>query len=261
VTGGDARSGTGGETRVDAHVKVLDDRVVARAKRRGLDAVVYAPHFTRLPAIRERAARFSGDGLFVVPGREVFTGDWRSRRHVLALGLSEPVPDFISLEGALAAFDRQDAAVLVPHPGFATVSLSAAAVRTHRDRLHAAEAYSAKLPRRWNDRAAEIVRESGLPAFGSSYAHLRGTVGEAWTAFRRRLDGPEAVVAAFREGVPRAVRRRRGRSHRLRRAAEFAHLGYENSWKKFDRVVRSGTEATHPDHPAYCGRFDDVAVY
>jgi len=252
---------TGGETRVDAHVKVLDDRVVARAKRRGIDALVYAPHFTRLPAIRERAARFADDDLIVVPGREVFTGDWRNRRHVLALGLSEPVPDFISLEGALAAFDRQDAAVLVPHPGFATVSLSAAAIRAHRDRLHAAEAYNAKLPRGRNDRAAAITRESGLPAFGSSYAHLRGTVGEAWTAFRRRLDGPEAVVAAFREGAPRDVRRRRGAGHRLRRTVEFAHLGYENTWKKFDRIVLSGVAATHPDDPAYGGRFDDVAVY
>ncbi|PHQ46649.1 metal-dependent phosphoesterase, partial [Halorubrum sp. C3] len=37
------------QTRVDAHVKVLDDEVVARAKDRGIDALVYAPHFTRLP--------------------------------------------------------------------------------------------------------------------------------------------------------------------------------------------------------------------
>ena len=65
--------------RVDLHVKVLDERVVERAKARGLDALVYAPHFTRLPAIRARAARFSDDDLLVVPAREVFTGSWRDR--------------------------------------------------------------------------------------------------------------------------------------------------------------------------------------
>jgi predicted metal-dependent phosphoesterase TrpH len=46
-----------GALRIDPHVKVLDDRVVRRAKARGIDAVVYAPHFTRLPEIRDRAAR------------------------------------------------------------------------------------------------------------------------------------------------------------------------------------------------------------
>ncbi|PSP39031.1 metal-dependent phosphoesterase, partial [Halobacteriales archaeon QH_7_65_31] len=34
--------------RVDPHVKILDERVVRRAKQRGLDAIVYAPHFIRL---------------------------------------------------------------------------------------------------------------------------------------------------------------------------------------------------------------------
>jgi len=60
--------------RVDCHVKVLNERVVERAKRAGLDALVYAPHFTRLPEIRERAAAYSDDELLVVPAREVFTG-------------------------------------------------------------------------------------------------------------------------------------------------------------------------------------------
>ncbi|PSP27587.1 metal-dependent phosphoesterase, partial [Halobacteriales archaeon QH_2_65_14] len=32
-------------TRVDPHVKILDDEVVRRAKRAGLDVLVYAPHF------------------------------------------------------------------------------------------------------------------------------------------------------------------------------------------------------------------------
>ena len=48
---------TGSEqTRVDMHVKILSDEVVARAKRRGIDVLVYAPHFTRLPEIRRTAA-------------------------------------------------------------------------------------------------------------------------------------------------------------------------------------------------------------
>lgn len=248
-------------TRVDLHVKILDDRVVERAKARGLDVIVYAPHFVRLPAIRERAARFSDDDLLVVPAREVFTGSWRNRKHVLAVGLDDPVPDFITLEGALAELDRQGAAVLVPHPGFATVSLGLDDVVTHRHAIHAVETYNAKLLEWHNRTGGEITRETGHPAFGSSYAHRRSTVGEAWTTFEDRIGSEADLVRALREGTPRTVCRRSGMIHRWRKLAEVAHLVYENTWGKVDRILLSGTEATHPGHIAYGGRFDDVAVY
>ena len=247
--------------RVDPHVKVLDERVVQRAKDRGLDALVYAPHFERLPTIRERAERFSDEELLVVPGREVFTGSWRGRRHVLAVGLSDPVPDFISLDAAMAEFDRQDAAVLVPHPEFLTVSLTGEQIERYADVIDAVEVYNPKHWPRHNRRAQTIARETGLPTFGSSYAHRRATVGEVWTAFEGEITDSAALAAAFREGSPRRVQRRGGVAHRLRCLAEFADLGYENSVKKVDRIVCSGMEPTHPGHVAYGGRFDDSRVY
>ncbi|MFD1597821.1 PHP-associated domain-containing protein [Halobellus rarus] len=248
-------------THVDLHVKVLNDRVVDRAKACGLDALVYAPHFTRLPEIRARADRFSDEDLLVVPGREVFAGTWRNRRHVLAVGLSEPVPDFISLPGALDAVERQGAAVLVPHPEFLNVSFGDGDVRTHIDRIHAVETHNLKLFPYQNRRARRLARDVDRPGFGSSYAHLGGSVGEVWTAFDREIDSEADLVAALREGASRRVLRRNGAQHTTRKLAEFAHLGYENSWSKIDRLFLSGMEPTHPDHVAYRGRFDDVKVY
>jgi len=243
------------------HVKVLDERAVARAKARGLDALVYAPHFTRLPDICARAARFSDDDLFVVPAREVFTGPWYDRRHLLAIGLSEPIPDFITLRGALAEFDRQDAAVLVPHPEMLNVSCSRDDVAADADAFDAVETYNAKALPHQNRRARDVVRETGHPDFGSSYAHLGRTVGEAWTTFEDPIENEADLVTAIRDGVPRRVVHRRGPGHRVRCLAEFAHLGYENSWGKLDRLFLSGTEPTHPSNVAYEGRFDDVCVY
>ena len=248
-------------TDVDPHVKLLNERVVARAKARGLDILVYAPHFTRLPEIRERAERFSDDDLLVVPAREVFTGTWRNRQHLLAVGLSEPIPDFISLDGALTAFERQGAAVLVPHPEFLNVSLDRESIERHTDAIHAVETHNFKTYPRQNQRARRLSVETGIPAFGSSYAHLSGSVGEVWTTFDRRIDSVAELVAALRDGDPRRVLRRDTLEHTLRGIAEFAHLGYENSWKKIDRLFLSGTEPTHPGHVAYEGRFDDVRVY
>lgn len=247
--------------RLDAHVKILNEEVVERAKTRGLDGLIYAPHFRRLPEIRSRAERFADDELVVVPGREVFTGDWRNRKHVLAVGLSEPVPDFITLEGAMAEFERQGAAVLAPHPEFATVSLEAHDIRAHRERIHGIEVYNPKHFDSHNDRARELAAEFGLPVFGSSYAHLPKTIGEVWTEFDRAFETNGEIVDSLIDGVDRSVYHRRGAGHQLRCAAEFGHLFYENSWGKVDRLFLSGTEPTHPSHIAYDGRFDDVSVY
>lgn len=246
---------------VDLHVKILDEQVVERAKDRGLDALVYAPHFTRLPTIQKRARQFSDDELTVFPARELFCNSWQKRRHVLAVGLDEPVPDFLTLSGTLRELERQDAAVLVPHPGFLSVSLGLAEVEHHLDAIDAVEVYNPKHLPHHNRRARTFARKADLPTFTSSYAHLRRTVGEAWVEFERPLDDLETFVDALKVGEPRRVLHRNGLRHRVRCAMEFAHLGYENSWQKFDRVMLQGTAATHPDHVAYGGEFDDVKVY
>jgi len=243
------------------HTKILTDAVAARAKRRGIDVLVYAPHFTRLPDIQRKAAQYTDDELLVVPAREIFTGDWNNRRHLLAIGLSEPVADFITFEAAMAECDRQDAAVAVPHPEFMNVSLTRPEIRAHAARIDAVETYNAKLLGYQNRRGQTIARELSLPAFGSSYAHLPSTIGEAWTRFETEIDSEAALVEALKRGVDRHVQHRAGIEHKLRGLAEFAHLGYENTWEKVDRLLLSGDEPTHPRNLVYEGRFDDVSVY
>ncbi len=250
---------TGGEVRIDMHVKILDESIVERSKARGLDAIVYAPHFTRFPNIRAKAEAFSDDDLDVYPAREIFTGDWRTRKHVLAIGLTDPIPDFITLSGAMTELQRQGAAVLAPHPEFLTVSLDESDIREYT--VHAVETYNPKHRERHNVRAQEIARDTGLPGFTASYAHLRGTIGEAWTTFEAPIDDIEDLVRVLKNRAPRRIFHRSGFEHHVRCATEFAHLGYENTWGKIDRILLSGTEPTHPGHIAYEGRFDDVRVY
>lgn len=249
----------GNGVRIDMHVKVLNESVVERAKARGLDALVYAPHFTRFPTVRAKAEAFSDDTLTVFPAREIFTGTWRNRKHVLAIGLEEPVPDFITLSGAMAELHRQGAAVLAPHPEFLNVSLDISDIR-HYD-VHAVETYNLKHWTIHNERAQTIASETGLPGFTSSYAHLSGTVGEAWTTFEKPIDDVTALVEALKDHTPRRTFHRSGVEHNLRCGVEFAHLLYENTWGKIDRTLLSGTEPTHPGHIAYDGRFEDVRVY
>ena len=248
-------------TRVDLHAKVLDDEAVRRAKAAGIDVLVYAPHFTRLPDARERAAEFSDDELLVVPGREVFTGSWRDRKHVLAVGLDSPVPDFVTLDGAFAAFHEQGAAVLAPHPEFLTVSLTAAEIERFREDVDAVETYNPKHFPWDNDRARALADGYDIPGFASSYAHCSATVGGVWTEFDADIQSEADLVDALKSGVPRRTYHQRNPRFRTRELAEKAHLAYENTWEKVDRLLLSGMEPTHPRHIAYGGEFDDVAVY
>ncbi|WP_306052241.1 PHP-associated domain-containing protein [Natronococcus wangiae] len=251
----------GVEVRVDCHVKVLNDAVVERAKRVGLDAIVYAPHFTRLPEIRERAAAYSSADLLVIPAREVFTGSWRDRKHVVAIGLEEPIPDFIPLEVAMAEFDRQEAAVLVPHPEFATVSVTEPDLRTYAKTIDAVEIFNPKHFPSHNQRARELAETLSYPPFASSYAHLPSSVGVAYTVFETPIASEADFVDALEDGVTRRVVYDNGTKRLRTSVGELAHLCYENTWEKADRLFLSGIEPTHPDHIAYDGRFDDVAVY
>ena len=66
---------------------------------------------------------------------------------------------------------------------------------------------------------------------------------------------------ALKSGVPRRTYHQRNPRFRTRELAEKAHLAYENTWEKVDRLLLSGMEPTHPRHIAYGGEFDDVAVY
>ncbi|WP_173362462.1 PHP domain-containing protein [Haloquadratum walsbyi] len=252
---------TTASTRVDLHVKVLSDEVVACAKAREIDVIVYAPHFTRFDNIRSRAAQFSDDDLLVIPAREIFTGSWQTRRHILAIGLNEPIPDFISLTGALDALDRQGAATLIPHPEFMNVSFSESDIQANADAVDAIEVYNFKSPGWANTRSISLITKTNHQPFGSSYAHLPGSVGRVWTTFDCAIDSEADLVEALKSGVSRRVYHERGLRYTAHELAEFVHLVYENSWKKLDRLFLSGMEPTHPQHIAYDGKYDDVAEY
>jgi predicted metal-dependent phosphoesterase TrpH len=248
-------------TRVDPHVKILDSEVVRRAKAEDIDMLVYAPHFTNIETIRHRAEFHSDDELLVVPAREYFTGTWNERRHVLAIDPEEPIPDFISLEDTMAELERQDPAILAPHPEFLSVSLSREDILEYSDQIHAVEAYC---PKHWgyhNERAEEIAEGAGLSRYGSSYAHLYFTLGEVFVEFEEDLETVEDLSDAIKRGAPRKIVHEDGLLHQAKCKVEFFHLTWENTYDKFMRVVVKGTEETNPFYPVYDERFHEMSAY
>lgn len=246
--------------RIDPHVKILNDSVVERAKARGLDAVVYAPHFTPLPDIQASARKYSDDEFLVLPAREIFTGSWKNRKHILALNLTDPIPDFIHLDTAFSELSRQQAIILVPHPLFATISLTRSDIEEYQESIHGIEVYNLKHLRYHNTRADAVSGSIDLPRFGSSYAHLGGSIGEVTTVFPNCELGRTEILSAIRDGAPRTIQARSGLLHQLRRGAEISHLLYENSIQKILYTVQDSRRTT-PSNPIYEGKFDDRSVY
>ncbi|AWB26234.1 PHP-associated domain-containing protein [Halococcoides cellulosivorans] len=251
---------TGDRTRVDPHVKVLDEQVVSHAIDAGLDVLVYAPHFTHIDDARERAARFSTDELLVVPGREYFTGHWSNRTHVLAVDPEEPLPDFLPLHSTMTELRDRNATVIAPHPEFLTVSLSGAEIAAYDDVIDAVEVRNPKLWPWDRRRARAIAADVDLPTVASSYAHLPGTIGAAWVEFERSIDSAAELRAAIEEG-PSSIGHRTGARAWGRRRLEFAHLGWENSVKKADRILLGGREDTHPENDRYDDHYRKLSVY
>ncbi|SDJ92684.1 Predicted metal-dependent phosphoesterase TrpH, contains PHP domain [Halovenus aranensis] len=246
-------------TRVDLHVKILDDEVVRRAKQAGLDVLVYAPHFTHLSDIRDRARRYSDEDLLVVPARECFADRWNRRRHVLVIDPDDPIPDFLTFEATMAEIDRRGETVLAPHPEFLTMSLAAEDVREYQEVFDAVEVFC---PKNWwfhTRRMQSIAGELDLPTYVSSYSHLPTTIGEAWVEFERDITTAGDLAGALADGADPQCYRNDGLAHLLKRRAEFAHLSKENSWDKFARVVLEGDEPTNPSR--YDDRFADDVAY
>lgn len=253
---------TGAEsTRVDLHVKILDDEVVRRAKQAGLDVLVYAPHFTHLSEIRERAQQYTDDELLVVPARECFIDRWNQRRHVLVVDPSEPIPDFLTFEATMAELDRRDETLLAPHPEFLTMSLSEADIREYRDAFDAIEVFCPKNFWFHTRRMKAIAGDLDLPTYVSSYSHLPQTVGEAWVEFERPIETADDLTAAIEAGADPGCYRNDGLAHLLKRRLEFLHLGKENTWDKFKRVVVEDEEPTNPYNSNYDERFVDDVSY
>mgnify|MGYP007020461713 CR=1 FL=1 len=97
--------------------------------------------------------------------------------------------------------------------------------------------------------------------FASSLPVVLGTWCGVWTRSNHRIGSTADLVEPLTTGADRQVIHRNGFGHRGRRLLEYGHLGYENSWKKIDRLLLSGDEPTHPRNLLYEGRFDDVRVY
>lgn len=249
-------------TRVDPHIKILSEDVVDRAKDNDIDVLVYAPHFKDLNTIRRECKKFSCDDITIIPGRELFTGHWSNRNHILAIGLSTPIPDFIPLKDAILEIKKQDAALLIPHPEFLTVGLSEENISFYQEHIDCIEVYNPKYWTKHSNISEKISTRKNIKPFCSSYAHIKYTIGESHMKYTSNIHTESDLVEALKNDHDYSLYKKNDMRHKFISKTEFFHnLLYEDTWEKFQRVCLSGIEKTHPKQGYYDSRFNDLCIY
>jgi glycosyltransferase involved in cell wall biosynthesis len=168
--------------------------LLAEAKSRGLHAIAVTDHNEISGA---HAARAQADGVAVIVGEEVKTGD---QGEVIGLFIEEKIPRGMTLQETIAEIKRQGGLVYVPHPF---------------DRLHSVPDYEHLLdvldevdaievfnPRvaitEFNDEAARFAAKYRIPAGAGSDAHVPQGLGSVRIRMRE-FDGPEEFLESLRD--------------------------------------------------------------
>ena len=156
--------------------------------RTTLDVIAITDHERIDAALAARSiAEDHGLRVQVIVGEEITTRGG----HLLALGLTRPVPSLRSLRESIARVHDQGgiaipAHPLVPYPLCAQGRALRALVGDADARFHpdALEVFNPTvLGRVRHRRVVEFAREIGLPPVGNSDAHIADAIGQGWTTF------------------------------------------------------------------------------
>jgi predicted metal-dependent phosphoesterase TrpH len=173
------------------------DALLARAQEASLDALAVTDH-DEIDASLEAVEKAPEYGLLGISGMEVTS----AAGHVLALGISELIPQGLSFQETLDRIHDQGGIAVVPHPFQESRSGVIANIsRAELARADAIEVYNSRLlTGRSNRQAERFAREHGIPMTAGSDAHIAEMVGRAVTNVDTDERSVEAILTAITEG-------------------------------------------------------------
>jgi hypothetical protein len=194
-------------TRVSPDGITRPERVVAAAKRMGLDAIAITDHdrsaaYERLVELGLADRRgVAVDGFLVIPGVEVSCREG----HLLVLGASFDSAGKPPAREVVARAHGLGAMAVAAHPLDLTRSGMGGTVMSRLE-LDAVEGWNSKtLSRAANLRAIAYADQRGLPIIAGSDAHFAGTVGRAHTLVQCDELSVASVLAGVRAGRTQLV--------------------------------------------------------
>jgi predicted metal-dependent phosphoesterase TrpH len=200
---------------------MIPDRLIATAKRAGLDRLAITDHNSIGGGIA--AARLAPD--FIIVGEEIMT----TEGELLAYFVQEEIPPGLTPEETISRLRRQGAAISVAHPYDHRRSGAWAQEHLHRilPLVDAIEVFNARtMVRHANERASELAAAEGKPGTAGSDAHSYREVGRSRMLLHAFHDGP-SMRDAFRD----AQLVRRGSSQAIHLTSRYATWRKKTGWK------------------------------
>jgi predicted metal-dependent phosphoesterase TrpH len=243
--------------RADLHVHTLAsdgtsslDEILDFAERRAeLDVIAITDHERIDAAVAARVmAEDRGLRVRVVVGEEITTRGG----HLLGLFLTRRVPALKSLRWSIADIHDQGGVAIPAHP-FVPVWICAQGFVLRRllddpdpqVRPDALETFNPTAVGRYGHaQSVRFAAERGLPAIGSSDAHVATSIGSAWTTFPGL--GPEDLRSAIRAGTTHAHGSFHGTAGQLGTfGRQLRKYGRDARDELRGRVRRDGTGRDH----------------
>ncbi|MCX6817856.1 MAG: CehA/McbA family metallohydrolase [Candidatus Aenigmarchaeota archaeon] len=164
--------------------------IVAHAKRIGLSGVAITDHHTTKawPEARREAKK---QGIIFIPGVELQT----QSGHVIALGISEPVANFLSVEETVDRIREQGGVAVAAHP----FDVRGQGIRSQADKADAIEMFnSLNIDKIGNLCTYSMFRHSPLPKVAGSDAHTLSMLGCSVNTMN--ADSVDGVLKCIRDG-------------------------------------------------------------
>lgn len=186
--------------------------VMSRCKMLGLDGLAITDHNAVAGSV-EAYGLGREHGLIVVRGVEVSTKEG----HVLALGVSEPVPKGMTVAETIEKIHSLGGIAVAAHPQRFPSGTGLDVVR--KERFDAIEVLNGGSSRRSNALAKRVAEERRLPVTAGSDAHELLQIGKAYTVIES-CETEDDVLSAIRKGQTQAGGRSRTLSEGVRYSVE-----------------------------------------
>ncbi|WP_067077039.1 CehA/McbA family metallohydrolase [Methanoculleus horonobensis] len=169
------------------------EEILRRAEAVGLDAIAITDHDTVEGALY---ALDCDTSVTVIPGTEVST----KQGHLLALGITEPLPDGLDFFETVAVARVRGALLILPHPYHRWRHGVGRRLAAGIGAVDAVEVFNSRyITGSANRKAAVIAKRFGKPGVAGSDAHNARYVGFGVTYVTAEPDAA-SILAAIREG-------------------------------------------------------------
>jgi predicted metal-dependent phosphoesterase TrpH len=200
--------------------------ILKHAKKKNLDGIAITDHNEIKGSLKLWEGNKGHSDFLVIPGMEVST----SEGHVLALGISQPVPKELSPKETIEKVEDLGGLAVVSHPYRFWSGMGEENVR--KSGFEAIEVANSRSLKKENIRATKLARELGCGMTGGSDCHTLDHLGDAYTVINTSSYKMEDILKEIRTGKTKGEGTFRTASETPKYAASCVYLWLKRGMKR-----------------------------